>query len=52
MTVGAIRVLGFTLPSELRWLAMNHPGLLYGAFFRIVGAILEEMGTGTTSDRY
>jgi len=34
----------FTLPSELRWLAMNHPGLLYGAFFRIVGAILEEMG--------
>ena len=30
----------FTLPSEMRWLAMAHPALLYGAFFRIVGAIL------------
>jgi hypothetical protein len=34
----------FTLPAELRRLAMAHPALLYGAFFRIVGAILEEMG--------
>jgi len=35
----------FTLPSELRWLVMNHPALL-GIFFRVVGAILKELGHG------
>jgi hypothetical protein len=34
----------FTLPSELRWLALYHPTLVYGAFFRAVGELLAELG--------
>lgn len=34
----------FTLPSELRWLAMNHPALVFGIFFLVVGAILKLLG--------
>ena len=34
----------FTLPSELRRLARGHPKDIYNAFFRVVGAVLEELG--------
>jgi hypothetical protein len=34
----------FTLPSELRWLALYHPALIYNAFFRAVGEIFAELG--------
>lgn len=34
----------FTLPAQLRALALGHPVEVIGAFFRIVGAILEELG--------
>lgn len=34
----------FTLPAQLRALALGHPVEVIGAFFRIVGAILDELG--------
>lgn len=34
----------FTLPAQLRALALAHPVKVFGAFFRIVGGILEELG--------
>nr|WP_320131525.1 transposase [uncultured Holophaga sp.] len=34
----------FTLPAEARGLAQRHPAEVYGAFFHVVGELLEELG--------